>query len=103
MGLPAHPQPPVATHRIPPPGDIIDLMSESILIRKLPAGAKQRLRERAAAHGRSVEAEARAILVDTVFAEDFVLEWLDAVADLPPGPAFEPPSRAGAERPVDLE
>jgi antitoxin FitA len=35
----------------------------AITIRKLPEGAKQRLRMRAAAHGRSMEAEARDILV----------------------------------------
>ena len=34
----------------------------SITIRKLPAGTKERLRVRAAAHGHSMEAEARAIL-----------------------------------------
>lgn len=35
----------------------------AITIRKLPPGVKQRLRLRAAAHGRSMEAEAREILV----------------------------------------
>ena len=35
----------------------------AITIRKLPDGVKQRLRMRAAAHGRSMEAEAREILV----------------------------------------
>jgi plasmid stability protein len=34
----------------------------SITVRNLPAGVKQRLRARAAAHGRSLEAEARHIL-----------------------------------------
>lgn len=34
----------------------------SITIRKLPADTKERLRVRAAEHGRSMEAEARAIL-----------------------------------------
>lgn len=35
----------------------------AITIRKLPPEAKQRLRMRAAAHGRSMEAEARCILL----------------------------------------
>ncbi|MDO5498649.1 MAG: Arc family DNA-binding protein [Propionibacteriaceae bacterium] len=35
----------------------------AITIRKLPPEAKQRLRMRAAAHGRSMEAEARSILL----------------------------------------
>jgi antitoxin FitA len=38
----------------------------AITIRKLPDGAKQRLRMRAAAHGRSMEAEAREILMDAL-------------------------------------
>lgn len=37
---------------------------EAITIRKLPDGAKQRLRLQAATHGRSMEAEAREILLD---------------------------------------
>ena len=38
-------------------------MPTAITIRKLPDETKQKLRIRAAAHGRSMEAEARAILV----------------------------------------
>ncbi len=38
----------------------------AITIRKLPEGAKQRLRMRAAAHGRSMEAEARLILLEAL-------------------------------------
>lgn len=38
----------------------------AITIRKLPQSAKQRLRMRAAAHGRSMEAEARSILLDAL-------------------------------------
>ena len=37
-------------------------MSASITIRNLPPGLKERLRVRAAEHGRSMEAEARTIL-----------------------------------------
>lgn len=38
-------------------------MATAITIRKIPESAKQRLRLRAAASGRSMEAEARAILL----------------------------------------
>lgn len=38
----------------------------AITIRKLPPETKQRLRMRAAAHGRSMEAEARSILLEAL-------------------------------------
>ena len=38
----------------------------AITIRQLPPEAKQRLRLRAAAHGRSMEAEARTILLEAL-------------------------------------
>ena len=38
----------------------------ALTIRKIPEEAKQRLRMRAAAHGRSMEAEARGILIDAL-------------------------------------
>lgn len=41
-----------------------------ITIHDLPAGAEQRLRLRAAAHSRLVEAEARAILLDALDATE---------------------------------
>ncbi|KAA1419152.1 Arc family DNA-binding protein [Nocardioides humilatus] len=78
-------------------------MSDSIVVRKLPPGLKQRLRTRAASHGRSVEAEVRAILMDVVFAEDFVLTWLDDVAAAPPGAEIETPDRAPGREPVAFE
>lgn len=86
----------------PTRGDIIDTMTDSVLIRNLPPGVKQRLRERAAAHGRSLEAEARTILVDTVFPGDFVLAWLDAAETLPPGDELETPARTADWEPVDF-
>ncbi|CUR54735.1 conserved hypothetical protein [metagenome] len=50
----------------------------AITIRKLPEGAKQRLRMRAAAHGRSMEAEARDILVTALDEPRRVdLSWID--------------------------
>ncbi|MCL2540942.1 MAG: Arc family DNA-binding protein [Nocardioidaceae bacterium] len=78
-------------------------MTESVVIRKLPVGVKQALRERAAAHGRSLEAEARAILVDVVFPHDFVVEWIDGCRDLPAGDALELPSRGEGWRPEVFE
>ncbi|TDE95100.1 Arc family DNA-binding protein [Occultella glacieicola] len=50
----------------------------AITIRKLPDGAKQRLRMRAAAHGRSMEAEARTILLDALNTGHRVdLDWIE--------------------------
>lgn len=78
-----------------------------ILIRNLPDSTKATLRERAARHGRSMEAEARSILVDVIAAgeNDLVLEWIDAAAevseqygaDLP-----EPPLRAPSRQVPEL-
>lgn len=86
------------------PGDIIDVMSDSVVVRKLPPGVKQGLRERAAAHGRSVEAEIRQILVDVVFpADDFVLEWIDGARRLPDGRDLELPERQPGRAPVIFE
>ena len=78
--------------------------SESVVVRKLPPGLKQGLRERAAAHGRSVEAEVRQILMDVVFPpEDFVLEWVDGTRRLPAGPDLEIPQREPGREPVVFE
>jgi hypothetical protein len=61
-------------------------MSGGLLIRNLPEWLKPALRRRAAARGRSVEAEARAILEEAIAAnEDFVSWWLDEMASVPPG------------------
>lgn len=50
----------------------------AITIRKLPDDVKQRLRMRAASHGRSMEAEARAILIDALEASGRVdLTWIE--------------------------
>ena len=69
------------------------------MIRNLPESLKPALRRRAAAHGRSVEAEARAILEEAVAAdEDFVSWWLDEMASVPPGPPLPVPDRDGESR-----
>lgn len=74
-------------------------MSDSLLIRNLPESLKPALRRRAAAHGRSVEAEARAILEEAIAAEeDFVSWWLDEMASAPPGKLLPVPDRDGDPR-----
>lgn len=78
-------------------------MTESLVVRKLPAGLKQALRERAATHGRSVEAEVRSILMDAVFSDDFVLEWVEGTAALPPGDELPLPERGPGREPVAFE
>jgi antitoxin FitA len=55
----------------------------AITIRKLPDGVKQRLRMRAAAHGRSMEAEARDILVDALSNSSRAdLSWIEQLIEL---------------------
>lgn len=80
-------------------------MSDSLLIRNLPESLKPALRRRAAAHGRSAEAEARVILEEAVAAdEDFVSWWLDEMASAPPGKPLPVPERDGKSRePVSFE
>ncbi len=55
----------------------------AITIRKLPEEAKQRLRMRAAAHGRSMEAEARSILLAALDQTQRVeLSWIEQLIDV---------------------
>jgi plasmid stability protein len=49
----------------------------AITIRKLPEDLKQRLRLRAAAHGRSMEAEAREILTLALAENRADLSWIE--------------------------
>lgn len=49
----------------------------AITIRKLPEDLKQRLRMRAAAHGRSMEAEAREILILALEENRADLSWIE--------------------------
>ena len=80
-------------------------MSDSLLIRNLPESLKPALRRRAAAHGRSVEAEARVILEEAIAAEeDFVSWWLDEMASAPSGEPLPVHDRGGQSRePVSFE
>ncbi|MGL4744244.1 MAG: FitA-like ribbon-helix-helix domain-containing protein [Dermatophilaceae bacterium] len=55
----------------------------AITVRRLPEGVKQRLRLRAAANGRSMEAEARSILVAALDADRAVdFSWVDSLVRL---------------------
>ena len=55
----------------------------AITIRKLPDGVKQRLRMRAAVHGRSMEAEAREILVDALSKTSRAdLSWIEQLIEI---------------------
>lgn len=54
---------------------------ETILIRNLPAGTKAALRARAAMHGQSVEAEARALIADALQADPVTLVDLLTMGD----------------------
>lgn len=58
-------------------------MTAAITIRQLPDETKQKLRLRAAAHGRSMEAEARDILVTTLNQSARVdLTWIQQLIEL---------------------
>jgi len=71
----------------------------TLTIRDLPEETRRALKSRAAAHNRSMEAEVRAILDETVTPHRFVADWL-AAADGLRG-EFEPPERS-RPRNVDL-
>lgn len=75
----------------------------TLTIRQLDERTHARLRGRAAAHGRSVEAEVRAILAAAVNAPDknFLLALHDGIAP-EGGVDLELPDRTDAPRPVDL-
>lgn len=51
-----------------------------ITVRNLDAEVQRRLKRRAAANNRSMEAEARAILSASVSEGDFIEAWLEATA-----------------------
>jgi plasmid stability protein len=76
----------------------------AISIRNLDAGVKARLRVRAAEHGRSMEAEIRAILADAV-AEQRPVVLFDAIRAFSlehGGVDLELPRRKRRQRPVEL-
>ena len=71
----------------------------TITVRGLDDGIQRRLKERGAANGRSMEAEARAILTDAVGGDDFGAAWL-ALAEKHRGADLALPTRA---RPREVE
>lgn len=76
-----------------------------VSIRNLDDRVRERLKVRAAAHGRSMEAEMRAILVEAVLApeeEDGPLGALVASARALGGIDLDLPSRRESPRPADL-
>ncbi|HEY3560187.1 MAG TPA: Arc family DNA-binding protein [Kribbella sp.] len=78
----------------------------AITVRSLDDDVKHRLRIRAAKHGRSMEAEARAILEDAVAEEDEPKNWLIALherfAELG-GVELDIPPRSSRPRVVEFD
>lgn len=71
----------------------------SLTTRQVPDRTYRAIRERAARHGRSMEAEVRAIL-DAAVAPDFVTSWLHDTEDLRGDPLDI--TRPATVRQVDL-
>ena len=75
----------------------------AISIRNLDPDVKARLRVRAAEHGRSMEAEIRAILVDAVTERPMGLfDALRTISLEHGGVDLDLPSKSRRQRPVDL-
>lgn len=77
-----------------------------LLIRNLPDEVKSELRRRAGENGRSMESEARTILVDFFMPDtpDPVVVWLEGAEELRRGGgAVLPRVARHAPRPVELE
>ena len=72
----------------------------AITVRSLDDDVQRRIKQRAAANNRSMEAEARAILTAAVQPQGFVEGWLDLASTLR-GPELELPPRR-APRDVDI-
>ena len=77
----------------------------AVSIRNLDDGVKERLRMRAASHGRSMESEIRAILVEAVTEPDqhrgMLATLMERFGDLG-GVDLEVPARATSPRAADL-
>lgn len=72
----------------------------TITVRDLPDEVQRRLKERAAANDRSMEAEARAILSSAVAVRGFGTAWLELAAQS--RGAELPPPRRSTSRDIDL-
>lgn len=55
-----------------------EVIMATLTIRNLPESTRRALKERAAAHNRSMEAEVRDILDDAVRTPNFLAEWVAA-------------------------
>lgn len=74
----------------------------SITVRELDPEVKERLRRRAAAHGRSMEAEARAILSDAVRPKRLLRELYDRTRPYADAEGLPIPERTDEARAVQL-
>lgn len=74
----------------------------AIMVRNLDEDVKRRLRMRAARHGRSMEAEVRAILEETVREQDNFAEALMETFGGLGGVDLEIPSRTARARPMEF-
>jgi plasmid stability protein len=75
----------------------------SIMVRNLDDDVKRQLRMRAARHGRSMEAEVRAILEESVHQQDNLAEALMGTFGELGGVELELPERATQLRPLDFD
>lgn len=75
----------------------------SIMVRNLDEDVKQRLRVRAARHGRSMEAEVRAILEESVRQQDNFAEALMGTFGELGGVELDLPARVAQPRPLDFD
>lgn len=72
----------------------------TITVRNLDSEVQRRIKKRAAAHNRSMEAEARAILIGAVVGADLPQAWIDATAEFR-GDDLDIPARS-VPRELDL-
>jgi plasmid stability protein len=75
----------------------------AIMVRNLDDDVKRRLRMRAARHGRSMEAEVRAILEDSVREQDNFAEALMETFGGLGGVELELPARTAQVRPMEFD
>lgn len=75
----------------------------SIMVRNLDEDVKRRLRVRAARHGRSMEAEVRAILEESVSQQDNFVEALMGTFGELGGVELDLPPRTAQPRPLDFD
>jgi antitoxin FitA len=77
-----------------------------LTVRDLDPEVKEKLRRRAARHGRSMEAEARAILAAAVEAEDEPVDLVASIREYFAGTGIEldlPDRTSGVQRPIAFD